>query len=171
LAVRGREEGATVTADREGATKDTAEAHLLLLYLLYVDYDWQDAAAKGCVGGGGWRVKGWLAGSDGEARFAWTGLRDAARPVGGGEGGWGCHLQMLNNTTKQRTQCRSGCTAAMECLKPAEAGCGCEMQRQNGEAGKKRLLEWLRKEKDAWPKASVCSLSWELASGLVRALM
>lgn len=153
LAVRGREEGAT--ADKEGATKDTEEAHLLLQYLLFVDDDCgrmrrrRDVLVVVVVEGegmAGWRVMARLA--------SLAGLRDAARPVGGGEGGWRCHLQMLNNTAKERTQCRSGCTAAIECLKPAEAGCECEMQRQTGEAGKKRLLEWLRKEKDAWPKAA-----------------
>jgi hypothetical protein len=72
-------------------------------------------------------VKGWLA-SDGEARFAWTGLREAARSVGGGEErlGLSVTLRVLTTQPRRGRGADEGCTTAIDFSK---AGCGCEMEK------------------------------------------
>jgi hypothetical protein len=68
-------------------------------------------------------VKGWLA-SDGEARFAWTGLREAARSVGGGAERLG--LSRYGNT-QQHSQKKDAVQAGvarqrLTFKRPTEAG-------------------------------------------------
>jgi hypothetical protein len=105
-------------------------------------------------------VKGWLA-SDGEARFAATGLKGRCKVGSGVEKqrlGWQWGRSQHNTTRPERGGgAGEGCTAAVDV---GEAGRGCEME-SRPESWQRGFCNWLRKETALVPKPSTASiLSW-----------
>lgn len=99
-------------------------------------------------------VKGWLA-SDGEARFGSTGLRDTARPVGGGADAAGAVT--VRNSAAQPKKGRGageGCTAAITGAEAAEAGVDADAEQNKRQASTRVFCNGRERRKTLVPKPS-----------------
>jgi hypothetical protein len=114
-------------------------------------------------------VKGWLA-SDGEARFAWTGLREAARSVGVEKAAGAVAMRCSTTQPKRGRGADECCTAAIECREADRGWLWMQKAEAEWRGQQKRLLEWLRKENRTRPKTADV-LSWEQLSSPARALV